>query len=325
MIIPAWQNRQPAGAAPEDLDVEAVVHDLDERHELVLRVRPVGEVGDRALVDDRGDVGVLRGDRDDPRPVVLDVVHRRARRRPGSWPARAAPLRGCGRPAALPRAEHLGDLADRLLAVADHERVDEVGERLGVERAVAAGDHERVLGRAGRAAHRDAGEIDAVQDVRVDELGREVEREDVEVAGRPVGVDREQRHPAGPQLALEVDPGRVGALGDGIVAFVEDLVEDLQPLVGEADLVGVGVQQQPGDLVGPVLRPQAASLHPDVAGGLLHPGQERFDPRPQVGHLPDSLQADRESPVGRGRSERRERREQPSERPRSARDSAPFA
>ena len=45
---------------------------------------------------------------------------------------------------------HLGDLADDLLAVADHERVDEVGQRLGVERAVPAGEDERVRRGGGR-------------------------------------------------------------------------------------------------------------------------------------------------------------------------------
>ena len=51
--MPGLAEPAAARAAAEDLDVQAVVHDLDERHELVLRVRPVGEVGDRALVDDR--------------------------------------------------------------------------------------------------------------------------------------------------------------------------------------------------------------------------------------------------------------------------------
>ena len=66
-----------ARAPAEDLDVQPVVHDFDERHELVLRVRPLGEIGDRALVDQRRDVGEARRDRADERAVVLDVVHRR--------------------------------------------------------------------------------------------------------------------------------------------------------------------------------------------------------------------------------------------------------
>ena len=251
VIIPAWQNRQPARAAAEDLDVQPVVHDLDERDELLLRVRPVGEVGDRALVDDRGHVGEPRRDRADERAVVLDVVHRRARRRRGSSRARAAPLRGRRPAAALPRADDLGDLADDLFAVADDERVDEVGERLGVVRAVPARDHDRVLGAAVLVADRDAREVDAVQQVRVDELGREVERE--RRRSRPparwVSTQNSGTRRAA-HLALDVDPGRVGALGDGVAAFVQDFVEDLEPLVGEPDLVGVGVDEEPGDRSG---------------------------------------------------------------------------
>ena len=70
--------------------------------------------------------------------------------------------------------------------------------------------------------------------------------EHVEVGGRAVGVDREQRQPVGAEQRLEVDPGGVGPLGHRIGALVEDLVEDLQALVGQADLVGVRVDQQPG-------------------------------------------------------------------------------
>ena len=50
--MPGLAEAAAPGAAPEDLDVEAVVHDLGERHELLLRVRPVGQVGDGALLDD---------------------------------------------------------------------------------------------------------------------------------------------------------------------------------------------------------------------------------------------------------------------------------
>ena len=49
-----------ARAAAEHFDVEAVVHHLDERHELVLGVRPLAEIGDRALVDPLGNVVVAR-------------------------------------------------------------------------------------------------------------------------------------------------------------------------------------------------------------------------------------------------------------------------
>ena len=61
--------------------------------------------------------------------------------------------------------------------------------------------HERVLGAAVLGPHRHAGEVEALEHVRVHELGGEAEGEDVEVAGRVVGVDREQRHARGARIS----------------------------------------------------------------------------------------------------------------------------
>ncbi len=261
------------------------MHDLDERDELPLRVRPLGEVGDRALVDDGGDIGVARGHRTHDRPVVLDVVERRHvdARDGGELTEHHLPARP---PAALPRADDLGQLGDHLFAVADDERVDIFGERLGVVRAVPARDHDRVRRRPVVVADRHAREVDEVQQVRVDELGREVEREHVEVGGGPVGVDAEQRHLGRPHRRLHVGPGRVGPLRHRVFALVEQLVEDLEPLVGEPDLVGVGIDQEKGRPAAPMAGRQVAwlrsHLHTDVTSGLLNPGQQRFYPRPQV-------------------------------------------
>ena len=54
---PGLAEAAARGAATEDLDAEAVVDDLGERHELALRVGPGAEVVDRALVDGGRDVG----------------------------------------------------------------------------------------------------------------------------------------------------------------------------------------------------------------------------------------------------------------------------
>ena len=125
-----------------------------------------------------------------------------------------------------------------------------------------------MLGPAVGRPHRDAGEVDAVEHVRVDELGRQVEGEEVELAGRAVRVDREQRQAVLAQQRLEIGPRRVGALGHRVGPLVEDLVEDLQALVGQADLVGVGVRQQPRHLVGTVVWGLCAVLAADVASRL---------------------------------------------------------
>ncbi len=279
---PRLAETTATGAAAEHLDVQAVVHDLGEGHELVAWIRPLGEVRDRALHDRLGDVGVARRHRREPFAVVLDVVHRRhvdtGDRGELMQHALARSSRATAR---LPRAHDLGDLRHDFLAVTDREPVDEVGERLRVVGAVAARPDERMLGPTVRGPHRHAREVDAVEDVRVHELGREVERDQVELTRRAVRVDREQRQLVTAQQRLEIEPRRVRALGDRVVALVQDLVEDLQPLVGQTDLVGIGVDEQPRHLPGVVVGSQGAVFATDVASRLLHLGQERLEPGPE--------------------------------------------
>ena len=175
---------------------------------------------------------------------------------------RSSSSRPPGPALALPLAHDLGDREHDLLAVAEDGGVEEVGDRLGVERRVAAGEHDRVVLAAVDRVQRDAGQVEGVEHVGVAELGGEAQAEQVEVAHRAVGVDGELRDRAlRVALAhdlLHVGPHGVGALGDDPVALVEHLVEDLHALVGQADLVGVGVHQRPAD----GRRPRARSPSP---------------------------------------------------------------
>ncbi len=104
----------------------------------------------------------------------VDALELRQRR-----PQRVAVARiGLARGEPLPH--HLVHFADDLFAVAQHEGVDEVGERLGVVRTVAAGDHQRIGTGPVRGVQWEAGQVDEVQHVGVDQLGREVEGQQVE-------------------------------------------------------------------------------------------------------------------------------------------------
>ena len=194
---------------------------------------------------------------------------------------------------AAPLGDDLGDLAHDLFAVAEHEGVDEVGQWLGVVGAVPAADDDGVrtgpLGRPDRCS----GQVDAVEDVGVDELGGQVERQHVEGGGRQVVVHREQRQALRPEAGFEVGPGGVGPLGDRVRPLVEDLVEDLEPLVGQPDLVGVGIAEQPGHTAGAVFRRDRPQLAPDVAGRLLDLGQERLQLGPHGHDRSESTRAPR--------------------------------
>ena len=191
----------------------------------------------------------------------------------------------------LPLADDLGDREHDLLAVAEHGGVDEVRDGLGVERRVAAGDDDRVVLAAVGRVQRDPGEVEGVEHVGVAELGGEAQAEEVERADRAVAVDGELRDRAllvtGAHHLLHVGPHRVGALGEDPVALVEHLVEDLDALVGQADLVGVGVHQGPADRRAarlgrlgavPVLDDRV-QLATDVLDGLLHRGQPGLQAR----------------------------------------------
>ena len=147
---PGLAEPAAAGAAPEHLDVEAVVHHLGEGHELLLRVGPVGQVGDGALLDDGrgGRVDRHRG-LEPPVGQVAGLVEAGDVHAldPGQRPQDVDAL---GPTAGDPRRDGLVDLAHDLLAVAEHDEVEEVGQRLGVVGGVATGADERVARRCGR-------------------------------------------------------------------------------------------------------------------------------------------------------------------------------
>ena len=113
-----------------------------------------------------------------------------------------------------------------------------------------------------------------------------------------MALQREQRQLLGSHERLEVDPGRVGTLGQSVGPLVEDLIEDLQTLVGQADLVGVGVGEQPRHRPGRVNRGLHAVLAADVAGRFGHSGQQLLESGPQVGHE-SRLPARRSNPCER--------------------------
>ena len=122
-------------------------------------------------------------------------------------------------------------------------------------------------------------EVQRVQQVGVAELGGERDAEQVERADRTVRVDGELADAVLAQQRLEVRPHRVGALGQGVVALVEDLVEDLDALVRQPDLVRVGVHQGPVDVDGVPVLGARVQLTADVLDRLADPGQQRLQAR----------------------------------------------
>ena len=154
-----------------------------------------------------------------------------------------------------------------------------IGSGLAVQ-----GPPPRTIGSVSRAVplpHGQAGQVEHVQDVRVVQLRLEREAEHVEVRRRGEGLRREEGDAALAHLRLEVHPGRVHALAGELLAAVDELVEDLQPRVAHADLVGV--REREGERHGCPRQVLARDvpLQADVTAGLLHRREKRIELRAQ--------------------------------------------
>jgi len=94
-----------------------------------------------------------------------------------------------------------------------------------------------------------------------------------------VAVHRELRDLVLPHQLLQVRPDAVGALGEHALALVQDLVEDHDALVGQPDLVCVGVHERPADIAGLPGLDRGVELSTDVLDRLLHMREQGFELR----------------------------------------------
>ena len=152
-----------------------------------------------------------------------------------------------------------------------------VGDRLRVERGVPARDHHRMLDGAVGRVQRDAGEVERGEQVRVAQLGGEADAQQVERAQRPVAVDGEGGHPVLAHQRLEIRPDRVAALGQGVGALVEDLVEDLTPWLGSPTSYASGYISAHRTAADSQSLSCAFSSPPTYCTGLDTRGQQRLE------------------------------------------------
>ncbi|CAB4588356.1 unannotated protein [freshwater metagenome] len=143
-----------------------------------------------------------------------------------------------------------------------------------------------MLGAPLSAAYRHTSEINHVEQVCVGQFSRKVEADQIERRRRPMCVEREQRNISVAQKTFEIGPRGVGPLGYRVRILVKDFVENLQALIRQPDLIGVGVRQQPRHLVGSMVRGTSSVLEADVASRLRHLGQEGLQLGPNIVHEP---------------------------------------
>ena len=249
------------------------MHCLGQRDQRFPRIRPEVKVHDRVLADLPRDAGPVR---DDPLDTAVGEighvveprdVHTATRGEPQQQPVAAA-----WAARVLPLANDFGDGEDDLLAVAQHGGVDELGDRFRVERRVSPGDDHRVFVAPVDRLDRDACQLERSEHVRVTELGGEGDAEKIERGDRPVRVDGELADLVLAHEHLEVRPDGVGPLCQHPVTFVQDLVEDLNALVGQADFIRIRIHQCPPDgfVVGTPVLDGCVELAAHVLDRLLY-------------------------------------------------------
>jgi hypothetical protein len=89
-------------------------------------------------------------------------------------------------------------------------------------------------------------------------------------------VHRKKGNPSLSHEGFKINPGRVRTLGYGVGALIQNLVQDLQPLIGQADLVHIGVSEEPSHFSVAVLRNYRSIFAPDIAGWFAHPRKKRL-------------------------------------------------
>ena len=244
---PRLAEPAPPGAAAGDLHPQPVVHRLDHRHQRPTQVRRLSQLWKYAPPYE----AVVRPQRFDRLEPIALVAGRKQGRHVHAL-HRGQPVEHCrpGQPFRPGAEEQVGDLEDHLLTVAEHDGVEEVGHRLGVEGAGTAAQHERVGVVPVRGPERQSRQVEHGENVGVAEFVRQGDAEHVVAAQADPRLEGEERQPGAAQGRLHVDIRGVGAVRHHMLAGVEQVIEDLQPLVGHADLVEVGEDETEAEVVG---------------------------------------------------------------------------
>ena len=266
------ETAAPAAAAL-DLDGPPVVHRIDKGHHRPRDRRRQG--GDDALSHRHR--GFRMAGRYPGQPAVLVVTHlvktRHVQPRYAGKPAQQLVARGA-RPFGF--ADRPAYLEYHLFALADDESIEEIGHGLGVVGRSAAGDDQGMASVPLGGPHRQACQVEHVQQVGKELLVGQAKADDVKVGQRPPALQAEQPQAGGPHGRLHVHPGGKDPLGQHPLGAVEPVVEDGQPMVGHAQIIDVGKGQRPADVVGVPVLDDAIPFAARVAGRLAHLRQDLF-------------------------------------------------
>ena len=140
----------------------------------------------------------------------------------------------------VPRNKGICNLKDDLLSLPNHKEVKEVRNRFDIVDTRPTADHKRHIVSALLRIERDPGEVEHIQDIRVDHLVLQGEPEKIKCCNRAAAFQRKERQPLLTHLFLHIDPRCIDTLRCNICTAVQDLIEDGKPEIAHADLVDIG-------------------------------------------------------------------------------------
>ena len=154
------------------------------------------------------------------------------------------------------RVPALDELRDHLLALANQKQIDEIGDRLGIEKhGGAAGDDQRkIAARAIGTARGNAGHAQNAQDVEVVGLEGNRKRENVEVGERTAALERDETLAALAERVALVGVGQKRAIGGDRWIGFKDVEDGLEAEIRHAEAVGVGIDDADGNVAAGLAR-----------------------------------------------------------------------
>ena len=173
-------------------------------------------------------------------------------------------------------AVELHQLHGDVLALAQADQIDEVGQGLGVVHGGAAGDDQRGQAGAVRGVEGDVGQVQHIEDGGKGHLVANGEGHNVIVGDGVAGFQGKKGHFRLTQLGLHVAPGSEHALAPDAGDIVHYAVEDTHTQVGHTDLVGIREAEGDAGVYRRLVLEDGVVFAAHVAGGLLHPGQDAF-------------------------------------------------
>ena len=176
----------------------------------------------------------------------------------------------------LGAAVQIGEVNHHLLAVTDLEHIDKVRERLRIVGARTAADDDVLQSGAVLGIDRHAAEIQHVQNVGERQLILQGKADHVKLAQCIAALQSVERNAGVPHLVLHIQPRRKHALTPDIRLVVEQSVENPAAQMRHTDLIGVGEAQGKAEKDLVLLLDHRTPFAADIAGRLLHTGQNTF-------------------------------------------------